>query len=178
MINGMDRPSYDEIASLPRFSMDFATDFLRLVDSLNRHQVEYVLIGGAALNVHGLVRATEDVDIFVKPTPQTIEALKAALHDLWDDPAIDEIKADDLLGAYPVIRYGPPEGSMYVDILTRVGDRAQYDELGWEEISIQGVDIRVATARTLFELKRNTVRPIDHADAKRLADAFDLSEED
>ncbi len=140
--------------------------------------MEYVLIGGAALNVHGLVRATEDVDVFVKPASQNIEHLKAALRDLWDDTSIDEIEADDLLGAYPVIRYGPPEGSMYVDILTRIGELAQYDELSWEMISIQGVDVRVATPRTLFELKRNTVRPIDQADAKRLADAFGLGEED
>ena len=178
MINWMDRCSSNDIASFPRFAMDFATDFLRLVDSLNRHRVEYVLIGGAALNVHGLVRATEDVDIFVEPTARNIEALKEALHDLWNDASIDEIEADDLLGAYPVIRYGPPEGSMYFDILTRIGEFTQYDELSWEVISIQGVDVRVATPRTLFELKKNTVRPIDHADAQRLADAFGLSEED
>ncbi|NKC14096.1 MAG: hypothetical protein GKR94_18490 [Gammaproteobacteria bacterium] len=29
--------------------------------------VEYVLIGGAALNVHGIVRATEDIDLMVRP---------------------------------------------------------------------------------------------------------------
>ena len=140
--------------------------------------MEYVLIGGAALNVHGLLRATEDVDVFVKPTPLNIEHLKAALRDLWDDASIEEITPEDLLGDYPVIRYGPPEGSMYIDILTRIGSLAEYDDLDWELISIQDVDIRVATPRTLFELKKGTVRPIDHADAARLADAFDFGKED
>ena len=158
--------------------MDFVADFLRFVDSLNRNGVEYVLIGGAALNVHGLLRATEDVDVFVKPTSQNVDHLKAALRDLWEDDSIEEIAAEDLLGDYPVIRYGPPEGSMYIDILTRVGSLAAYDDLEWEVIAIQDIEIRVATPRTLFELKKNTVRPIDHSDAARLADAFDFGKED
>ncbi len=157
--------------------MDFTSEFLRLLDSLNQHQVEYVLIGGTALNVHGLLRATEDVDIFVKPTVENVERLKSALHHLWADASIDEIEAQELMGPYPVIRYGPPEGSMYIDILTRIGELAEYDDLDWEIVSIDGVDIRVATPQTLYQLKRSTVRPIDQADAARLADAFDVGEE-
>lgn len=157
--------------------MDFVAEFLQLLDSLNRHQVQYVIVGGAALNVHGLIRATEDVDVFVEPTHENIENFKDALRAVWNDPSIDEIDAGELMGAYPVIRYGPPEGSMYVDIMTRIGEVAEYDDLDWETVTVRDVDIRVATPKTLYRLKNNTVRPIDRADAQRLAEAFDFGEE-
>ncbi|MBA2663154.1 MAG: nucleotidyl transferase AbiEii/AbiGii toxin family protein [Bradymonadaceae bacterium] len=158
--------------------MDFIAELLKLIASLNDHQVDYILIGGAALNVHGLIRATEDVDIFVAPIEANIERLKAALRGVWDDPCIDEIMASDLCGDYPVIRYGPPHGTLYVDILTRIGELATYDDLAWESIRVRDVDIRVATPQTLFKLKRGTVRAIDRADAQRLALSFDINEED
>lgn len=158
--------------------MDFVAEFLQLLDSLNRHQVQYVIVGGAALNVHGLIRATEDVDVFVKPTRKNIEAFKKALRQLWDDPSIDEIDAGELMGKYPVIRYGPPRSSMYIDVMTSVGEVADYEDLDWEVVCVRNTDIRVATPKTLYRLKKNTVRPIDRADAARLAEAFDFGKEE
>jgi len=38
-----------------------------LLQALDEQRVDYVF-GGMALNIHGLVRATEDVDLFVRPT--------------------------------------------------------------------------------------------------------------
>jgi predicted nucleotidyltransferase len=43
--------------------------FLR---NLGSHNADYVLVGGAALNVLGIVRATEDVDIFIEPSVSNI----------------------------------------------------------------------------------------------------------
>ncbi|MEW6284142.1 MAG: nucleotidyltransferase, partial [Candidatus Eremiobacterota bacterium] len=40
--------------------------FLDIVRALEEEHVEYVVVGGAALNVLGLVRATEDVDLFIR----------------------------------------------------------------------------------------------------------------
>jgi hypothetical protein len=42
---------------------------------------------------------------------------------------------------------------------------------------VEGQSVSVATPATLYRMKRDTVRPVDHADAKRLADAFDLAED-
>ena len=158
--------------------MDFVAEFLQLLDSLNRHQVRYIIVGGAALNVHGLIRATEDVDVFVKPTRKNIERFKDALRQLWDDPSIDEIDAGELMGKYPVIRYGPPQGSIYIDVMTRIGEVADYEDIDWEVVCVRNIDIRVATPRTLYGLKKDTARPIDQADAARLAEAFDFEGEE
>jgi hypothetical protein len=42
------------------------------------------------LNLHGLARSTEDLDIFVEPDAGNIERLRLALHDAIDDPDIDD----------------------------------------------------------------------------------------
>jgi len=38
---------------------------LKVCSLLNRHEVHYLVVGGHALILHGLVRTTEDVDILV-----------------------------------------------------------------------------------------------------------------
>jgi len=152
--------------------MDALDDALRVIASLNREAVDYVVVGGVALNVHGLVRATEDLDVFVRPEGENISRLRKALRSVWDDPEIDQITADDLCGPYPAIRYGPPEGAFYLDILTRLGSATSFADLESEEKEIQGVRVRVATPRTLYRMKKGTVRPIDHADAHALRAAF------
>ncbi|MBX3127999.1 MAG: nucleotidyltransferase [Polyangiaceae bacterium] len=103
--------------------MDALDDALRVIASLNEAGVEYVVVGGVAMNVHGFVRATEDLDVFIRPDPENVERLRKALRSLWSDPSIEQITAQDLCGDYPSVRYGPPEGTLYLGILTRLGAR-------------------------------------------------------
>ena len=141
---------------------------LQVLGALTAQQVDYVLIGDAAVNLHGLVRGTEDIDVFVRPEPTNIARLRAALRSVWADPHIDEITAEDLCGDYPAICYGPPDGTLSLDILTRLGTAWSYDDLEAEWIEQDGVRIHIATPRTLIRMKEGTVRPIDQADVRAL----------
>ncbi len=94
----------------------------RVLAALEQHQVHYAVFGAVALNLHGLARFTADLDIFVEPTAENIERLRTALKSVVDDPAIDEISADDLLGEYPAVQYNPPGAEFHIDILTRLGE--------------------------------------------------------
>jgi hypothetical protein len=141
------------------------------------HRPSYVLIGGAALNLHGLVRATEDADVCVRPTADNVERIRQALRSLYGDPSIDEIRAEDLSGEYPAVRYYPPTGSFFIDILARLGEFARYEDIEWQEIEVEGVRIRLATPAALYWLKRGTLRPVDQADAAALREKFGLPEE-
>ena len=138
-------------------------DFLKIFEALDNNNVEYVLIGGVAVIFHGLPRATEDVDIFIKRDQANVERLRKALMSVYDDTSINEITLDDL-ERYPVIRYGTPEG-FYIDILARLGEAFSFDDLEVETVEVQGVKVRVATPETLYRLKKNTVRPKDQQDA-------------
>jgi len=46
---------------------------------LCEHQVEFVLIGGFAVALHGYVRATKDIDIVPEPSPENLTRLWRAL---------------------------------------------------------------------------------------------------
>jgi hypothetical protein len=154
--------------------MDFGR-FLDIVRAFERERVEYVLVGGVAVNLHGIVRATEDIDFFVRPDPDNVERLKAALRSLWDDEDIEKIRAEDFI-TYPTLRYGPPRDDVVVDILTRLGSAFRFEDLEAETLLVEGVPVRVATARTLVRMKARTFRPIDAADAAALRRIFRIEE--
>ena len=139
--------------------------------------VDYVLVGGVAVNLYGIVRATEDTDLFVRPDAENVARLRRALHRVTGDSDVEGIRAEDLAGAYPVVRYVSPDGRLTVDILARLGERFAYGDLEAEVLQLGGVDVRVATPATLWRMKRDTGRPVDAEDAARLQAAFDLREE-
>jgi hypothetical protein len=85
----------------------------KVLAALEREHVRYVIFGAVALNLHGLPRATEDLDIFVAPDETNINLLKKALFSVFQDPHIEEITAEDLLGEYPAIQYVPPDDEFY-----------------------------------------------------------------
>jgi hypothetical protein len=153
--------------------MDVDYDATRAVlAAFERAGVHYVIFGGVALNLQGLARATEGLDVFVAPTPDNVERLRTALMSVFQDPHIAEITAEDLLGSYPAVQYVPPDGSFLVDILTRLGDAFSYDDLESERVDFDGLEVSVVTPGTLYRMKKDTVRPRDRADADRLRQRF------
>ena len=156
--------------------MDF-DELLRVLASFSEKRVEYILIGAAALNVHNIIRATDDVDVFVRPDRENIARLRDALRSVFADPEIDKITAEDLLGEYPAVQYVTPDGTFQLDILTRLGEAFSWRDLESEVVDIQSIPVRVATPRTLYRMKRDTVRPKDKLDAMMLREAFGLTDE-
>jgi len=131
-----------------------------------------------AMAVHGVVRATRDMDFFVRPERENIERLKEALRAAFSsDPCIDDISADDLLGDYPAVQYVPPAGVVSMDILTRLGEAFSYDDIEGEVRDIDGIDVTVATPTMLIEMKKDTVRPQDKADVAAMRKLLGIVEE-
>ena len=151
-------------------------DVLAVLRALEEERVEYAVFGAVALNLHGIGRATEDLDLFVRPEPANIERLRRALSRVYDDPHIAEISSDDLCGDYPAVRYVPPDGDFYLDILTRLGEFARYADLETQTVDIEGIRIRVVSPRELYRLKRGTARAQDRADAELLREKFGLGD--
>jgi hypothetical protein len=149
----------------------------RVLAEFERRGVEYVIIGAVAINLQGLARATEDLDIFVAPRAENIERLKQALRAVFDDPEIDRISSSDLLGDYPAVQYIPPTGGFHVDILTRLGEAYRYEDLESERLQLDDIRVSVATPATLYRMKKGTIRARDRADAEALRRRFHLPEE-
>jgi predicted nucleotidyltransferase len=143
--------------------MEFFENFLEVLKTLWQEKVEYILIGGFAVIIHGMPRVTQDLDIFVKMVPENIDKLKKALKVVFNDNSIDGITFSDL-NDYSVIRYGTPDG-FYIDILGRIGEVATYEDLEYETITVEGIQVRVASIETLYWLKKDTLRLEDRRDA-------------
>lgn len=161
------------------FTMGCVTfnDALAVLRALEVEGVEYALVGSMAMAAHGLVRATQDMDLFVAPTPDNVERLRRALRSVFDDPCIEEIVVEDLAGDYPAVRYAPPNGDFSIDILGRLGVAFSFADIQTETLETEGLRVRVATPRMLVRMKRGTIRPLDHADAAALRRRFAIEDE-
>ena len=148
----------------------------QVLGAFEREGVRYVVFGAAALNFHGLARFTEDLDVFVAPDRDNVERLKRALRSVFNDPHVDDISADDLLGEYPAIQYVPPEGTFHLDILVRLGEAFRFDDLEAVRMPFDDLTVSVASPATLYRMKRDTVRLKDRADAELLKERFGLDD--
>jgi hypothetical protein len=152
-------------------------DPARLVlEAFEREGVRYAVFGAVALGIHGLARSTEDLDVFLEPTAENVERLKIALKAVFHDECIDEISALDLLGDYPAVQYVPPEGAFHLDILTRLGEAFRWSDLEVLRAAFEGLTVSVVSPRTLYRMKRDTVRAKDRADAEVLRRRFGLED--
>ncbi len=151
---------------------------LRVLRAFEQEGLEYVLIGAAAMGFHGLVRATEDLDLVIRATPANVERLKRALRAAYDDdPSLEEISSAELLGDYPALRYYPPSGDLYFDVMARLAEVGSYETLAAETKEVEGIGVRVATPSALYRLKTSAPRPLDHRDAEALRRHFGLEGE-
>ena len=161
---------------MPERARDYDAVLRDLLAALSKHRVDYALVGGAAVILHGLTRFTEDIDLFLPTDASNLDRLKDALRDVFTDPAIDEITATDLV-EYAVVRYGPPDADLVIDLMTRVGEAFRYEDIEAQDIEVEGIAARVATPRTLYRMKRGTLRPKDRIDAEALRRQFHLDAE-
>lgn len=154
-------------------------ELLKVLRAFETEGLEYALIGATAMGFHGLVRATEDVDLFVRATPENIDRLRRALRTAYaNDSSIEEIRTSDLLGDYPSVRYYPPSGDLFFDVMTRLGEAVSLDTIESEVKEVDGIRVRLATPTALYHMKKDTVRPLDRRDAAALRERFHLGGND
>jgi hypothetical protein len=143
--------------------MRLETDFEDFVRLLNKHQVEYLIVGAYALAFHGVPRATQDFDIYVRPTSKNAAKIAEALEEF----GFEDIDQQDLLEPGKVIMMGRPP--MRIDLLTRISG-VRWDH-AWEN-KVSGrygaVPIFVLGKNELISNKRATGRTKDLADLEAL----------
>ena len=62
--------------------MEVQPDFRDLLALLNKHQVDYLIVGAYALAYHGAPRYTGDIDIYVRPNPESLAMCPCATSDV------------------------------------------------------------------------------------------------
>lgn len=143
-------------------------DVLELLRTLQRHGVEFVVIGGVAVQGHGHRRTTMDLDVIPAPDAPNFERLALALAELEavprDLPGAPSPSAEQLQTA-PIT---PPLTTNHGDlhIMREVPGAADFAELRARAlvIEVDGVEIPVAGRDDLIAMKRASGRKIDLED--------------
>ena len=136
-----------------------------LFAALHAAGVDYAVVGGVAVNAHGFVRNTRDLDIFIRPTVENAQAAFRALKELG--APLEGLDCTDLLTEYEHFQLHTEHGR--IDILTSIGE-ISFDQV-WRnrvDADIDGVIVHFISKADLIENKRQIGRLIDLADAEQL----------
>jgi predicted nucleotidyltransferase len=159
-----------------RRGSDRPLDVLELLRTLARHGVDYVVIGGVAVQVHGHRRTTMDLDLVPAPSEENYERLSAALEELDArqrevEPGSVEISPSDpgRLATAPIV---PPLVTRHgqIHILNEVKDAPPFAELRQRAlvVELEDIEVRIVGLDDLIRIKRASGRPPDLADIAAL----------
>lgn len=107
-------------------AVDRNADLIDLLHALNAENAKYLLVGGYALALHGKVRATKDVDIFVGTDPENALLVWRALQTFG--APLQELSIEDLTRAETFFVMGRAPNQ--IDIITTI-DGVSFEE-AWE----------------------------------------------
>lgn len=140
-------------------------DFRDIIGALQRHGVEFLVVGAHALAAHGIVRATGDLDIWIKRSPENARRVWAALAEFG--APLGQLAQEDFTTAQQVIQFGV--APTRIDILTDI-DALVFDQ-AWPnrvEVDVEGLRVPILGRADLIRNKRATGRPKDQLDAEGL----------
>jgi hypothetical protein len=156
-----------------------------LAATLNRHTVDYVVIGGVALQAHGHVRTTQDLDVVAAWTPENVQRLAGALRELGAE--LRGVDAD-LIG----IDLGSPEDlyqggnflmhTRHGDLDVFAVDQTQGAPQSYEDlraraipVEVRGITLQIAHPEHLIRMKTAAAAFRDRPEAKRRQDLDDIA---
>jgi hypothetical protein len=137
-------------------------EFLRL---LNAHKVEYLLIGGYAVNYHGYPRATADMDIWVAVHPTNADRIVAALKEFGFD--LPDLSPELFLRQWQIIRLGAPP--VRIEIATTISG-VDFAECYADRVTdaLDGIPVNLISLDHLKRNKKASGRHQDMADLEHL----------
>lgn len=159
-------------------SSDRPLDVERLIETLHRHDVEVVIIGGVAVQVHGHRRTTMDLDVIPAPDVPNIRRLAAALAELRARPRdAPDGSPPPTVEQLQVAAIVPPlmtdHGELHV--LNDVPGAAPYEDLRDRALSLEidGIELLICGLDDLIAMKRASGRQADISDIAALTRAAD-----
>jgi hypothetical protein len=151
-------------------TLNLSLDFQDMIDCLNDEGVAYIVVGGFAMAVHGYIRATGDLDIFIKPDRENAERVYRALGRFG--APLNGIRAEDFANPGTVYQMGLPP--FRIDIITKI-DGVEFDDAYREALRTgdAGRGFSVLSLRHIIANKNATGREKDSIDAKELKALLD-----
>lgn len=152
-----------------------ALDPTRVFETLNRHGVDYLVIGGFAVIAHGHIRATKDIDLVASEQRENLERLAAALRELrarvrgvdGEHLPVDPTNPDDLASG---ANWTMVTDAGWVDFMAEPPGAASYPQMRARSVQrrVRNVDIPIIGMDDLIRMKTAAGRPRDLADIAAL----------
>jgi hypothetical protein len=154
--------------SVGRHRADLLSDLIDLLSEFENTKVEYLLVGGQAVAIHGFPRFTKDADLWVRDERGNLDRARTALESFGAPVSvITQLESAEPLD---VLWMGLPPAR--IDLMKGVPDGDF--ERAWatrETLKIRGVTVFVVSRDELIRLKRASGRPQDLVDAENLENA-------
>jgi predicted nucleotidyltransferase len=140
-------------------------DFVEFISLLNKHAVDYMVVGGYALAFHGKPRQTGDLDVWIDNATSNAEKMIKVIKDFGFGSL--GIKEEDFLKDNSIVQLGYPP--LRIDILNAI-DGVQFKEAMSHRLSqkIDGVVIPFIAKEDFIKNKKATGRSQDIADIKEI----------
>jgi len=153
--------------------------FEKVFRELNKAKVDYLVVGGVAVNLYGYVRFTGDLDLLIMLNKKNIQKmdrvmkklgyyprLPVSIHDLSDSKKVREWFKKKNLRAFTFM---PPRNNpLEIDII--IEESLKFDAIAKDKMvkQIERVRIPVVSIERLLKMKRKAGRPNDVQDVQAL----------
>ena len=145
--------------------MILTDDMVEFLGLLDKHGVEFVLVGGHAVNYYGYVRTTQDIDLLIYPSPDNAQRMMAALCDFGFGDA--GIPASLFESAGSAIHLGNEPNR--IDLLTTLkGMSNEQIFSNKKRIQLGSLELNIIDLADLLSIKQQSSRLKDQADVEEL----------
>ncbi len=143
-------------------------DFKEFLKLLNKHKVEYLLVGGYAVGYHGYPRATADMDIWIDISPINAKKIVSVLNEFgFESPELTE---ELFLEENKVIRMGvPPVRLELITSISGVEFNACFQQKNIGKID--GIEVNIIDLENLRKNKKASGRYKDLNDLENLPES-------
>jgi hypothetical protein len=144
-------------------------DVFKFLKSLELLDVKYLLVGGFAMAFHGYVRATHDLDLWIKDGEQNVTLFKKALTENGV-PGLDQLRSFEMIPGFTQFQVG--NSGFVVEPLKSLKVLGSFDfdscYARAESGEYNGLHFKVIHAKDLLKEKEGTNRPKDQGDIEHL----------
>lgn len=144
----------------------FDKDHQEFIELLNKHHVEYLLIGGVAVNLHGYSRGTGDLDIWVGSSVENKEKIVTAIEEFgYDTSEYKKMSVDEIT----MFSLGSRNEPGHIELTNRIAG-IKFEEAYPQAIvnKIEGLTIKYLHFDDLIKNKLASGRPRDIDDVENL----------
>lgn len=149
-----------------------------ILKTMAEHELNFVVVGGAALALHGLPRTTLDIDVFIPATTLEFEKLFHCLMDVLglssDQSILRKHSNQPHLFEGQWFSFANSDGLDVVDVF--IVNSAKHTALknSGFDVEFGKCGVKVASLEELKQMKLESARPIDLADVELINEILDL----